>query len=50
MEKIVLAVIGAAAVYFAVRMLWKEAKGDLPCNCGQNCCDSKKKCGNDKKQ
>ncbi|HWR56508.1 MAG TPA: FeoB-associated Cys-rich membrane protein [Negativicutes bacterium] len=44
MEKIILAVIGVAAVYFVVRLLWKEAKGELPCNCGQSCCDRKKEC------
>lgn len=44
MEKIILAVIGVAAVYFVVRLLWKEAKGELPCNCGQSCCDSNKEC------
>ena len=50
MEKIILAVIGVAAVYFVVRLLWKEAKGELPCNCGQSCCDRKKECpGKEKK-
>ena len=44
MEKIILAVIGIAAVYLVVRLLWKEAKGELPCNCGQSCCDSNKEC------
>ncbi len=48
MEKIILIAIGIAAVYYVVRLLWKEAKGDIQCSCSSNCsekgcCGSKKK-------
>lgn len=39
MEKIMLAIIGVTAVCFVVRLLWKEAKGELPCNCAQKSCN-----------
>lgn len=46
MEKVILAIIGVAAVYFVVRLLWKEAKGELPCNCANDSCSNKKNCKN----
>lgn len=46
MEKIILVIIGVAAVYFVVRLLWKEAKGEMQCHCAQGDCSSKKECEN----
>ncbi len=42
MEKILLVVIGVAAVGFIVRLLWKEAKGEVQCHCGEGNCGGKK--------
>ncbi|MEN6411439.1 MAG: FeoB-associated Cys-rich membrane protein [Veillonellales bacterium] len=47
METAVLAAIGAAAVYYVVRMLWKEANGENQCSCASGC--SNKSCCGDKK-
>lgn len=38
MEKVILVVIGCAAAYFVVRLLWKEAKGEVQCSCSQGSC------------
>lgn len=38
MEKIILCLIGIAAAYYVVRLLWKEAKGEVRCNCSQGSC------------
>jgi hypothetical protein len=38
MEKIILGLIGVAAIYYVVRLLWKEAKGEAQCNCSQGGC------------
>lgn len=48
MEKIVLCLIGIAAAYYVVRLLWREAKGEVQCNCSQGNCgvrnQNKKSC------
>lgn len=49
MEKIILAIIGVAAVGFMVRLLWKEAKGEVQCHCAEGKCSSKKSTSNNKK-
>ncbi|WP_346354368.1 hypothetical protein [Azotosporobacter soli] len=36
MEKIVLAAIGLMAVYYLARLLWKQSKGDVVCNCSND--------------
>ncbi len=33
MEKMVLAAIGLIAVLYLARLLWKQSKGDVVCNC-----------------
>lgn len=50
MEKIILAIIGIAAVGFMVRLLWKEAKGDIQCHCAEGSCSSKKDCHSEEKK
>ena len=47
MQTVILIAIGAVAVYYVVRLLWKEVKGELPCNCSSNCsagCQQKDHC------
>jgi len=40
MEKIILGLIGVAAIYFVVRNLWKEAKGEVKCACSHSGCSN----------
>jgi hypothetical protein len=40
MEKIIVGLIGVAAIYYIVRKLWKEAKGEVKCACSQGSCNN----------
>jgi hypothetical protein len=44
MEKIILLLIGATAVFYVFRLMWKEAKGEVQCHCSQGSCNSKNGC------
>ena len=48
MEKIILAVIGVAAVGFLARLLLREAKGEVKCPYAEDNCSSKRSTANKK--
>lgn len=50
MEKIILVIIGVVAVGFIVRLFWKEAKGEVQCNCAEGKCGGKKDIHSGKKK
>jgi hypothetical protein len=38
MEKLILILIGGAAVFYLIRLAWKSAKGEVECSCAQGSC------------
>lgn len=48
MEKAILVAIGIAAVGYVLRIIWKEAKGEVQCACSGSC--DKKGCCSIKKE